>query len=121
MFLALFTGPLGKYIGIGAIVLFLIAGAFGFIKIKEHEAAKAALLSFNQQQLELTIKQNKEYEKKIAELQKIADDLVVKNNELNSVVDTTSLETVQFIDNSKVSTKLDPIFNFTLDKIRDMK
>ena len=121
MFLTFLTSQYGKYVAVVVIVLIIVAGAFGYVKLKEHEAAQAALVNFNQQQLELTIKQNNDYQKKIEELSRIATDLLAKNNELNSVVDLNANQTIEFIDKSKPSVKLDPLFNQTLKKIKGVK
>ena len=120
MFLTFLTGPFGKYAIYAAFVAFLLASAFGYIKLKEHQAAQAALASFNQQQYEQVQKDNAAYKAKIADLQKIATDLQAKNNALNAVVDVTAVETVKFIDNTKTSKiyKLDPLFNQVLNRLK---
>jgi predicted nucleotide-binding protein (sugar kinase/HSP70/actin superfamily) len=114
--LTLLTGVFGKYIAIGAVILLLIGGAFGYLKLKEHEAAREALIQFNQQQIELVQKQNEAYKAQLDALQSIQADLIKKNNELNADIDKQNESINDFFKFSTDKT-LDPIFNQMLNKL----
>jgi len=115
--LGLFTGPLRSFFIYGTIIVFLLTSAFGYVKLKEHEAAKEALLQFNQAQLEQTIKENKIYADHEKALQEQVDLLSKQNTDLNDQLQLKSDEVDAWINKQK-DTNLDPIFNDMLKQMR---
>jgi uncharacterized protein HemX len=115
--LSLFTGPFKNLISWAAIVALAFSIGFGYLKWKEHEAANAALIRFNQQQLEIANKENEKFKNDMAALQKHELDLESQIAEL--VNQTTSKEKVvnRFILKYK-SVGLDPLFNDFLNEMR---
>jgi peptidoglycan hydrolase CwlO-like protein len=111
------TGPLGKIATYAGIVLVVVGIAFGYLKLKEHEAVQQATLQYNIEQLQQVQKQNDAYKAQIDTLQQQADVLVKQNDDLNKAVDTQKDEIDSFILNSNDQT-LDPLFNQVLNKMK---
>jgi predicted nuclease with TOPRIM domain len=117
LLIGLFTGPFRSFFIYGTIIVFLLTSVFGYVKLKEHEAAKEALLQFNQAQLEQTIKENKIYADHEKALQEQVDQLSKQNTELNNLLQLKSDQVEAWINNQK-DTTLDPIFNDVLKQMR---
>ena len=117
LLIGLFTGPFRSFFIYGTIIIFLLTSAFGYVKLKEHEAAKEASLQFNQAQLEQTIKENKIYADHEKALQEQVDQLSKQNTELNDQLQLKSDQVEAWINNQK-DTTLDPIFNDVLKQMR---
>lgn len=121
MFFTLLAGPFGKYIGIIMGIVLLAGSAFGYVKVKEHQAAAAALLKFNQAQLEETIKENTAYKAKIDQLEFVQQQLIDRETVLNATIDKNAEFTYNIIKNSKHGASLDPIFNEALKSLNKLK
>jgi len=91
------TGPLGKIATYAGIVLVVVGIAFGYLKLKEHEAVQQATIQYNIEQLQQVQKQNDAYKAQIDTLQQQADVLVKQNDDLNKAVDTQKDEIDSFI------------------------
>lgn len=116
---SLFTGPFGKIFSYGSIILTVVAGAYGYLKWEEHEAAVAALAKFDAAQIAQTAKDNAA---NAAALQQALEDeaaLQKTVDGLNAKLATQVGDTNVWIAKQKPSgTAVDPIFNQTLTRMR---
>lgn len=58
------TSPIGKVVGIAALIGFLILSAWGALKIHDAGIRREALLEFNKKQMELVLKEQQEQKKR---------------------------------------------------------
>ena len=116
---SLFTGPFGKIFSYGAIILTVVAGAWGYLKYEEHEAAVEALAKFNAAQAAQTAKDNAA---NAAALQQALQDEEALQKQVdadNAKLATQVGNTNTWIVKQKPSgTVVDPIFNQVLTKMR---
>jgi len=115
--ISIFTGPFRTIITYGLIIVFIIGIGFGYLKIKENEAAKEALLQFNKAQLEQVVKENNEYSVKLKALQSQLDVISKTNSDLTEKLQENTDKTDQWI-NTQKDVNLDPIFNETLKHLK---
>ena len=112
--------PFGRIIA-GALGFLAFAGlVFGWYEVKISEAKKEVLSTFNQQQLEQTLKEKDALILQIQQLDKDKQDLQNKNSDLNKKLTDEESALNDFI-NSQKDTSLDPIFNKLLEQIRGNK
>jgi cell division protein FtsB len=117
LFSSLFADKYSKYIGIFVLIVFVVCAAFGYVKLKEHQAAQAALESFNQAQIQQAQKDNELYRQEVTALEKYATELSTQIADKNKEVTAKSDKTIKYIKSQKPS-KVDPMFNNVLKRIR---
>jgi hypothetical protein len=118
--ISLFTGPFGKIIDYGMVIVVVLGLGFGYVKLKEYEAVKQATIEYNQKQLAITTQENKDYQIKIDALKESTDKLIEENQKLNDTLQAQADSTTQFLNLSKDKT-FDPIFNETLLRMKGKK
>lgn len=62
--IAFLLTPVGKFVGGLALVLFLIAAAWGALKLRDASVRREALLEFNKKQMELVLQEQQEQKKR---------------------------------------------------------